>query len=189
MKLIAVLPEILLAGLSFVFYKLSKLAIGTLYLIYLRLNQKVQKQWRVLSAETITKPLVMPVLMTKAPRWNTHAVICTLGPFPVEDRISIDLNAIRSSADAWICVVYSFPQYDTITSISNQEVDAQGDWYDLTVNPGRYTIGLRYYQRRDTLKTPAIKVNGAPWANPEAIDPQVNDFLPPFTQPKKLVLP
>jgi hypothetical protein len=176
MKAITALIDIFLASLSFIFYKVSKFAIGTLYLIYLQLNKKIQTQWRVLSADTIAKPLVMPVLMTKAPRWNTHAIICTLGPFPVKEKISIDLSSIRNSAAAWICVVYSFPQYATITSISNSDVDPQPEWYDLPVKSGRYTIGLRYYQRRETLQTPMVKVDGQFWASSEAIDPQVNDF-------------
>ena len=112
--------EILLALLSFVFYKVMKFIIGNIYTLYLIINKKPASQWRVLSQKTINAPLVLPVLMTKAPRWNTHAVIGTLGPFAVKESIAFNIETANNSARSWIAVVYNFPGYRTITSLESE---------------------------------------------------------------------
>ena len=81
-------------------------------------NKKKASQWRVLSQKMIDAPLILPVLMTKGPRWNTHAVIGTLGPFKVAEAIAINVATANKSSGSWIAVVYSFPSYKTITSIA-----------------------------------------------------------------------
>ena len=121
MDKVFLLWEIPLALFSFVFYKVMKFIIGNLFTVYLAFDQKKANQWRVLSQKTINAPLVLPVLMTKGPRWNTHAVIGTLGPFAVQESVEIDIETANNSARSWIAVVYSFPGYKTITSLESEQ--------------------------------------------------------------------
>ena len=82
--------------MSFIFNKITKFIVGNLYTAYLAINKKQASTWRVLSAETLKSPLSLPVLMTKAPRWNNHAIIGTLGPFKVEDSLGVNLDIIKN---------------------------------------------------------------------------------------------
>ena len=176
MKNLSILWEIPLAFLSFLFYKVTKFAIGNLFTIYLTINKDKASQWRVLSQETIDSPLTLPVLMTKGPRWNTHAIIGTLGPFSVEKSIALDLESANKSARSWIVVVYSFPGYKTITSLKSDEIDSSNKWYSLELKPGKYSLGLRYYNRLDEIYLPAVKVDDRELVSAEPIPSNINDF-------------
>ena len=151
--------EFLGALLSFLFNKAMKLTIGTLYLVYLAFSQKAY-QWQVLSAETLKSPLSLPVLMTKAPRWNTHAIIGTLGPFKVKETLEIDLQSAYRSASSWIAIFYSFPGYQTIASLESKHYNLEEQWATVPLKPGKYTIGLRYYGWFDSVKLPTVRVDG-----------------------------
>lgn len=169
--------EISLALLSYVFYKVMKFIIGNLFTIYLAIDQKKASQWRIFSQKTINAPLVLPVLMTKGPRWNTHAVIGTLGPFSVEESIEIDSLTTNSSARSWIAVVYSFPGYKTIASIESEKISQDiNPWHRVRLNPGRYSLGVRYYNRTEAVSYPAIKVDGNLLVNSFPVPNNINDY-------------
>ena len=176
MKNLSFLGEIPLAVLSFLFYKITKFIIGNLFTIYLAINKDKASQWRVLSQETIDSPLTLPVLMTKGPRWNTHAIIGTLGPFSVNESIAIDLESANNSAQSWIAVVYSFPSYKTVTSIKYDDIETINKWYSLELKSGKYSLGLRYYNRLDMINLPAIKVDERELVSTEPIPQDINDF-------------
>ena len=159
MDKIWLLWEIPLALLSFAFNKIMKFAIGNLFTVYLAINKKKASQWRVLSEKMINAPLILPVLMTKGPRWNTHAIIGTLGPFKVEETIAIDLATANKSSRSWIAVVYSFPGYKTINSIESEKISQDDSWYKIQLPAGKYSLGVRYYNRADTINYPSIKVD------------------------------
>ena len=168
--------EIPLAFLSFLFYKVTKFIIGNLFTIYLAVNKDKASQWRVLSQETLDSPLTLPVLMTKGPRWNTHAIIGTLGPFSVDKSIAIDLESANNSAKSWIAVIYSFPGYKTVTSIKSDEVDCANKWYFLELKPGKYSLGLRYYNRLDKIDLPAVKVDDRELVSSLNVSQDINNF-------------
>jgi Family of unknown function (DUF6208) len=176
--------EIPLAILSFFFYKAMKFLIGNLYTIYLAINKKNASQWRVLSAETLKSPLSLPVLMTKGPRWNTHAIIGTLGPFLVKDTIAIDTESANSSARSWIAVIYSFPGYNTVTSLESEKLDPTDKWASLKLKPGQYSIGLRYYNRSEKITFPAVKVDERELVAASQIPSNINDFYYDLIQKK-----
>ena len=176
MKNIYWLWEIPLAILSFVFYKIMKLAIGILFTVYLAINKEKASQWRFFSQKMIAAPLILPVLMTKGPRWNTHAVIGSLGPFKVEQEFELDIESANNSAASWIAVVYSFPLYKTITSIESNKINCDGKWYGVKLKPGKYTLVIRYYNRTDLLQLPAIKVDGQTFVESRSMPSDVNDF-------------
>lgn len=159
MDKIWLLWELPLALLSFLFNKIVKLIIGILFTVYLALNRSKAKQWRVLSEKMINAPLILPVMMTKGPRWNTHAIIGTLGPFKVEQAIAINTSTANRSARSWIAVVYSFPGYKTVTSLESEKVDPSASWHEIELPPGKYSLGVRYYNRAEKIDYPEIKVD------------------------------
>ena len=175
MNQLFLLWEIPLALLSFVFNKVMKFIIGNLFTVYLAVNKKKASQWRVLSKKMIDAPLVLPVMMTKGPRWNTHAVIGTLGPFAVRETIAIDVKTANQSSGSWIAAVYSFPGYKTITSIESEKI-ASEDWYTVKLKPGKYSLGVRYYNRAEEIAYPAIKIDDRPFVEPEAVPSDINSY-------------
>jgi hypothetical protein len=181
-KNLFLLIEIPLALLSFLFYKVMKFVIGNLYTIYLYRNQNKISQWRVLSSELIESPLSLPVLMTKGPRWNTHAIIGTLGPFTVKDFIELDLVSANNSARSWIAIFYSFPGYETIDTIESSQVNSDFQWHKLNLNSGKYTIGLRYYQWLDRVDLPAVKIDGKNFVSSQNVPANINDFYLKLSQ-------
>lgn len=176
--------EIPLAILSFIFYKIIKFIIGILYTIFLFIKKDKASQWRVLSSETLETFLSLPVLMTKGPRWNTHAIIGTLGPFRVQESISLDLNILKKSAQSWIVVIYNFPEYATITNLDSNKIDYSEDWISIPVKSGLYSIGLRYYHWSDSLELPTVKVDEQLLVNKLNVSPNVNNFYKNLIQNK-----
>jgi hypothetical protein len=173
--------EIVLALLSFLFYKVMKFIIGNIFTIYLILNKKQASQWRVLSQKTINAPLILPVLMTKGPRWNTHAVIGTLGPFTVKESIEINIETANNSARSWIAVVYSFPGYKTITNLESEQSkqdssSKDNSWQTIKLSPGKYSLGVRFYNRRDNITYPAVKVDGQLYVESYSVPNNINDY-------------
>ncbi|WP_019507526.1 DUF6208 family protein [Pleurocapsa sp. PCC 7319] len=176
MDKISLLWEIPLALLSFVFYKVMKFIIGNLFTVYLAFDQKKANQWRVLSQKTINAPLVLPVLMTKGPRWNTHAIIGTLGPFTVQESVEIDIETANNSARSWIVAVYSFPGYKTITSLESERINQSDNWHKIPLSPGKYSLAVRYYNRSDTINYPAIKVDKNLYVDTLNVPKNINDY-------------
>lgn len=181
MDKIWLLWEIPLAFLSFLFYKMVKFAVGNLFTVYLALNKNKARQWRVLSEKMINAPLILPVMMTKGPRWNTHAIIGTLGPFRVEKEIAINTKTARESARSWIAVVYSFPQYNTVTSLESSQLESTKSWETIELPAGKYSLGVRYYNRGDIINYPAIKIDDQPFVEsynvPQDINSYYNDLI------------
>jgi Family of unknown function (DUF6208) len=184
MDKIWLLWEIPLACFSFVFNKIVKFAIGNLFTVYLALNKKKASQWRVFSAEMIKAPLVLPVLMTKGPRWNTHATIGTLGPFKVKEAIAIDTKTANQSARSWIAVVYSFPGYKTVTSLESEQLKPNIDWHTIKLPAGRYSLGVRYYNRAEIINYPAIKIDNQLFVEPYAIPHDINKYYDDLIEAK-----
>lgn len=155
-----------------------------LYRFTLSRKSESELQWRVLSADTIENvKFALPVLMTTGPRWNTHAVIGTLGPFQVESSLELDMATIQRSAESWVAVVYAFPSYETIQSLDShafrQVVSEDDPWIQLTVPPGRYTLGVRYYDRAPAIAYPRVRLDGdrnPRQLNGAAADPNTNTF-------------
>ena len=179
---LALFWQIPLACLSFVLFKVVKLLVGLLYTLYLSVNQKRAGQWQVLSTETLEKFLSLPVLMTKGPRWNTHAIISTLGPFSVKQSITIDVRSANLSANSWFAVIYRFPDYETIASFQSELTQTGDRWQSITVKPGKYSLGLRYYDWNQQVKLPMVKVDDQVFVKPQEISTTVNQFYADLSQ-------
>jgi hypothetical protein len=178
--------EISLAFLSFIFAKINKFLIGNLYTVYLSFNKKKSKQWRVINNELVSSNLNLGVLMTKAPRWNTHAIIGTLGPFSVNNSLTIDLKSANNSCQSWIAIFYNFPNYKTITTIESNQVNSEEDWQSINLAKGKYTIGLRYYNYYQKLVLPAVKIDEETLTTATEIPKDSNNFYHNLIHKKNL---
>lgn len=176
MDKIWLLWEVPLALLSWSFNKIVKFAIGNLFTVYLALNKSKASQWRVLSEKMINAPLILPVMMTKGPRWNTHAIIGTLGPFKVERAIAINTETANQSARSWIAVVYNFPGYKTVTSLESEKIEPDSLWQTIELPAGKYSLGVRYYNRAETINYPAIKIDEQPFVESYNVPSDINSY-------------
>jgi hypothetical protein len=122
--------------------------------------------------------------MTKGPRWNTHAIIGTLGPFRVRETITLDLNLLKHSAPSWIVVIYSFPGYQTITNLDSNQVESSENWIAIPLKSGFYSIGLRYYHWSDLPELPNVKVDDEFLIKSTQISSNVNQFYQNLIQKK-----
>lgn len=155
---------------SWLFFRTMKAAIGVLYTRYLDRHRAQGQQWRVLSAENLAKPLSVPVLMTKGPRWNTHAIIGTLGPIAVREQLHLDRPTMAAAAGSWIGCVYRFPDYATVASFDDRSGEEP-----IALPPGRYTVGLRYYHPRSPITFPPVTIDGGEGVAAVTVPADVND--------------
>lgn len=156
---------------------------GLFYGIYVSRDRNRATQWQVLSADVLSIPIGLPVLMTKGPRWNTHAIIGTVGPFEVHKAITLDLAVLHQSARSWTVVVYRYPDYATVAQISSLEQQPDKE-YSLSLPPGQYSLGLRYYECRETVVFPSVTMDGTSDAliAAHAVSPQTNQFYDQLSQ-------
>ncbi|PZD73813.1 hypothetical protein C1752_01722 [Acaryochloris thomasi RCC1774] len=172
---LSLLWELPLAVLSFCFFKVVKTLIGLFYGIYLSRDRNRATQWQVLSTDVLSIPIVLPVLMTKGPRWNTHAIIGTVGPFAAQEAISIDLTPPRQSAQSWTIVVYRYPDYATVAQLSSLEQGAELQ-HTLKVAPGKYSLALRYYECSGAVEFPSVQADAV------TVAPGADDQTPADTE-------
>lgn len=157
---IDLLWELPFALFSFVFYRANRLLISRLYRRFQsRLGSRATR-WRLLNRSTLEMPISMPVLMTTGPRWNTHALIGTLGPLAVAESLSIRTSTCLQSAASWTAVVYRFPDFLTVTQLSSLTASASQDWSRLELPSGRYILGVRYYGLALQPRMPEVQVDG-----------------------------
>ncbi len=176
MRALLVVVQAPLALLSFLLFKVVQFLMRRLANLHYRRRKEQAFRWHPLSAETLKNPLALPLLMTSAPRWNPHAIIATLGPLPVQESLTIDVTAARLSAPSWSIVVYSFPGFRTVTSINSLDCPADVSTRTLTLKPGRYWIGLRYYRWGESVALPGMQVDGRPAVAPMPLPAGVNAF-------------
>ncbi len=168
--------EVPFAILSFGFYKINKFVIGNLYTLYLGRNTEQSKTWRIISENLLKKPLSLSVLMTKAPRWNTHAIIGTLGPIPVESELTINLDTIRESTESWVGCIYDFPSYRTVTNFETLTDNPEQSELKIKLPKGKYTVGLRYYQAKENIVYPTVTTDAEIQVPTLEVESDNNDF-------------
>ncbi len=115
--------------------------------------------WQLVSAQFLEKPIKLLWTMSRA-RWNLHAIVAIVGPLEVRELVELDIKAAERSARSWTVVVYTTLDFKTITSMSSLTVSGENEWEAFKLQPGRYLLGLRYYQWSNTVEFPAVKVDG-----------------------------
>jgi len=157
--------ELPLALLSWGFFHFNKALIARAYQVYLDGQAERSRRWQVLGEETLRLPVSLPVLLTKGPRWNTHATIGTLGPLPVQSQLAVQTGEADRSAAAWSVVVYAYPSFATFRELGSLELGsleqgAADGWTVLPLPAGRYVLGVRYYDLQSDPRLPAVRCDG-----------------------------
>ncbi len=168
--------EIPLAFLSFIFFKVMKFVVGSLYNFRLSRAKEQNLEWRPLSTETLTTPITLPFWMTFGPRLNTHAIIATVGPFDVEKSLELSIKAANESAKSWTIVIYKFPDYQTVARIGSDNVNSASQWESIQLQRGKYLLGLRYYGWPEKVELPAVKTDGIEIIAAKNIPGDINNF-------------
>ncbi|MES2673575.1 MAG: DUF6208 family protein [Pseudomonadota bacterium] len=176
--------EILLAPFSFVFFKVAKILLTTVYVAKQRSAKSKEARWIVLDEAMIQKPLSVAVLLANAPRWNTHAIIAKTTGIVVENTLSIRTADAVDSAFPWTIVIYSYPDLQTITRVNtfdmpspNLNCAGQSDgWTKIDLKSGVYSLGIRYYAPGDNAILPRVLADGRPVLESERLKNDSNDF-------------
>ena len=175
--------EIPLAFLSLIFFKSVRLSIRSLVNIATNSNKKKVYKWLVFSEELLKKPLILPSLLTTGPRWNPHAIAAGAGPFTVKESLAIEISSCVASAQSWSIGIYKFPEAKAVKYIASHGSNFQEQWHELTLEPGKYTLGLRYYNWYDEVSLPAINVDDNPIINTESVNGgNVNNYFQNLTE-------
>jgi hypothetical protein len=163
--------EIPLALLSFAFYKVIRLFMRLFVRLFPAVGRQKNNVWRILNAEALQSRFVLPVLMTSAPRWNTHAIIAIAGPWTVSNSIQLVFPEGVEASMSW-----------TVNRISDHEIVASGnvcndsDHQTITLSPGSYRLTLRCYDGQGTVQLPRVCVDGVEMVAATAVPPDTNNF-------------
>jgi hypothetical protein len=169
--------EVPLAVLSWLFSVLARLVSRGLIVGDAIMHRGQPLRWQLLSAEAIRKPLRLPVVMTIAPRWNPHAVIATIGPLRARHSIGVDARAVADPVGTWTIVAYRFPLNRIVGSLSSRDVRSDDRALILGVEPGTYTLALRYYHSSSKTELPAVVADNIVVAPTERVPDDLNDRL------------
>ena len=160
---------------SFLFQR----AVRAVFRLGANLSMPLQRdafRWNVLSADFVRRPLVLPFMMLTGPRWNTHALIATLGPIRVARDLDFDLTPLRS-ARCWTVVLYTFPDFKTAAALGPADFDSTGGPARVALKRSRYMVGLRCYGWSHPAGLPAVAVDGRPVVAPASVVYDPNDLL------------
>jgi Family of unknown function (DUF6208) len=177
--------EIPLSVVSFLFSRVLRTIMQSLIGWYTRADRQKPPEWQLVSAQFLAKPVKLLWAMTRA-RWNLHAIVAIVNPLSVQSRISLDAVAMSRSAQSWTVVVYALPSYRTITSIGSRTLEPDTQWATISLEPGTYLLGLRYYHWADTIELPTVKVDDqvVVSAQTQAASPDINAFYRDLGQRK-----
>ncbi|MGK7921459.1 MAG: DUF6208 family protein [Trichodesmium sp.] len=175
---IELLWEIPLGLLSLIFFKSVRLSLRTLVSMTTNSNKKKVDKWLVFSEELLKKPLVLSSLLTTGPRWNPHVIAAGAGPFALKESLAIEISSCVASAQLWSIGIYKFPEAKAVKYIASDSSNLQEQWHELKLEPGKYTLGLRYYNWYDQVSLPGINVDGNLIINSESVDGNnVNNYF------------
>jgi Family of unknown function (DUF6208) len=171
-----VLGEIVLAPLSFLFYRVTRFGMQRLVQLHDRAHPAQATTWQTLDGPAVARPFNLLALMTSAPRWNTHALIALAGPVLVQRTVSIHTAMAAKSAAAWTMVVHAEPAHRIVASIGSADTIDAEPWRTIELPPGTYRLALRYYRWSESAELPAVKIDGMPVLRPLAVPVGNNDF-------------
>lgn len=170
-----ILWQLPLAFASFIFHRVVKFAMRGLIKLHDARNRGEARKWLLL-ADLVARPAAMPVIMTTGPRWNTHAIIATLSPVSVNKTLEIDVASAERSARSWTIVVCTYPEQRTVTSVGTLASPFPNGTAQLQLAPGKYWLGLRYYEWKDDVELPAVRADGRTVSESLAVPADANGF-------------
>ena len=176
MKFVKLFWQIPLSICSWLFFHSMRFILGRLYTFALSRMISEAREWKVFSEETVSRPFALPIIATKGPRWNTHAVVFTAGPLDVKRTLSFEVATAAASASSWSIVLYSNPGYETVASIESFGIPEGEQWHDLTLAPGNYSINARYYGLSDLANAPEVRADGVEVVPARMVPRDSNEF-------------
>jgi hypothetical protein len=168
--------EIPMALLSFSFYKVIRLFMRQFVRLFPAVGREKKNTWRILNAEALQSRLVLPVLMTSAPRWNTHAIIAIGGPWLVNHSICLHFPEVVGASMSW-----------TVNRVSDHQIVASGNIRNdsspqtIVLSPGSYRLTVRCYDCHMAVKLPVIEVDGVETVAATAVPADTNSFYHDLT--------
>jgi len=168
--------DIPLALCSFCFFKAVKLILTQSVKLQAARFNRGGYRWSILTGETVKSPLTLAVLLTKGPRWNPHAVIGAAGPFRVTHSLALNRLQADASSGSWTVVIYRYPGLKTVACLASSGAAADGEWEAQSLPPGRYSLGLRYYDVAGPVVFPTVRVDGQEALPARSAPPDPNGF-------------
>lgn len=160
---------------SFIFFNVVKLFMRGFVAAINRARRGKPPVWRIVSGELLGKPMTLPVFMTKAPRWNTHAIIAMAGPLKIESSVDINVAQANKSATTWSLSLQPL-QSGKEVRLSSVDVEKEESWISLETPSGYYTAVIRYYNVSETPSLPEIKIDGQVLVDVMPLDANTNQF-------------
>ncbi|NRR30257.1 hypothetical protein HSX11_08655 [Oxalobacteraceae bacterium] len=170
---------------SFVIFRTARAILARLIERQTFRQHSYKPGWRPMSGAMLQVKWYLPWIMTRAPRWNPHALIANAGPFTANQRVRVRLADADASAGDWTIVLYTHPHYKTLNVLAPTP-GAHGEWIDIKVEPGQYTLSLRYYHLGAAPSAPAIEIDGKAFCPSQALDRHTNDFYRTLAQRSNL---
>jgi uncharacterized protein DUF6208 len=112
-------------------------------------------KWRTLS-DDFDKAGFLPAVSVLGPRWNCHALIATLSPVPVGEKLSVDLVGLADGSDSWSLVLYDERWATRKWVGSTTTSDTVVAW---ALPPGLYSLSLRVYTDSDDMQVPTVRID------------------------------
>lgn len=143
------------------FYRMSKAVYGVARSLLTRLFTNGDEigapgPW-VTMDELMERPLAVPYMMVTGPRWNTHALIASPGPFLARRRITIDTTGLDGAN--WYVVLHELPGNRMIQWTDHTEASSNGS-VSFDVEPGAYLLAARFYPTGCSVTFPRVDVDG-----------------------------
>ena len=116
----ALIWELPLTLLSYILFKLVKMYVMLAMVVrMLRSGAGQSRRWRVNSEEMVfCTPGILLKAMLVAPRWNTAAMVGTLGPIRIDGKVRFDLTRFRESSEHWVFIIYKLPKAERVVYLS-----------------------------------------------------------------------
>lgn len=169
--------EFPLALVSFLFHGLVKTFMRAVLVLHDSRNKREAQKWIVLSKDDmLARPGALPLIMTTAPRWNTHAILATLSPVLVNNYVEIETAAAERSAGSWTIVVGTYPEHRTVTSVGSLSSGLTSAKTRIDLPSGKYWFALRYYEWHAKVELPAVDADGRRVAATQPVSVTTNDF-------------
>jgi hypothetical protein len=159
---------------SFMFFHAAKWTLN--HLRQARDRQQESLNWHTLS-ETLGQRLALPYIMVTGPRWNPHALISHVGPFPVENSLRIRADTAHQAALMWTLIINRAADLRTMAVIDSSHVAQNDAWYEQSLPAGRYLAVLRYYEWSATPRLPEIAIDNKRLIPERSVPSNDNDYL------------
>ena len=149
------IPRLALSLLSWLLFRTLSWLIRSALRVGRLLTRPRSSRWIGFS-EVVAKPIGIPFLIVTAPRWNCHATIAITDSFQIKNKISLNTESAFQNSEAFSFVLY--PERGAAFSIASHL--GPRDEIALTVAPGSYRIGARYYGSAEDPTFPEVLADG-----------------------------